>query len=489
MEKASSLLGRLMLGLLALVLALTVALAAYNGLESRSYLAALALGALGAGLLLWLRRRGGRRMAASLCERLGAARLGAGLAVLCFALGLVWVLAVRIEPFSDYETYWDCACALAFGREIASTEYIAMYPHILGYSTVLSLFLRVFGEHVMVAAVLNAALTAVSAWLIFALCLRLTDLESAAFAGLLWCFFPAKLMLNSLVFSEPLYTCLILLFLLLTAELERRQEALSGRPLWGVPAGLGLGLLLRAVNIVRPIAAIVIIAFLIWLLLLRGGALKRARLWRLWLLIAVSMLFAYKLSGGPWDRHVENVLGEEPATVPIYNIYVGFNPETQGQWSAEDMDLLFSYRRQEGGSARAAQESMIPHLRERLASGIDYPALFAAKLRAFLGDDELGGYTYRFTRPELFVKLCMALCNVYYYFVLALALVGIPRLRRCRLSAGLLPPLYALGLTLAHMLVEVSNRYHYSLIPVFVMLAAFAFSRGTGEKNDLEKTT
>ena len=31
-----------------------------------------------------------------------------------------------------------------------------------------------------------------------------------------------------------------------------------------------------------------------------------------------------------------------------------------------------------------------------------------------------------------------------------------------------------LGLTLAHMLVEVSSRYHYSIIPVIIILAAFA---------------
>ena len=39
-------------------------------------------------------------------------------------------------------------------------------------------------------------------------------------------------------------------------------------------------------------------------------------------------------------------------------------------------------------------------------------------------------------------------------------------------SAFLLLPLYTLGLTLAHMLIEVSSRYHYSLIPMFILLAA-----------------
>ncbi len=471
MDKASSLLSRLMLGLLFLLLALTAALTIYNGLESRSYLIALAVGALAAALCLRLKSS----RVLSRQPGISAVKLGAALTALCLAVNLVWVLIIRIEPFSDYETYWQCACALAFGRPIASTEYIAMYPHILGYSSVLSLLLRVFGESVMAAAVLNVVLTAFSGLMIYMLCLRLLDIRCAAAAFLLWCFFPTKLMLNSLVFSEPLYTALILLFLLLVSELERRQETLSGRPLPALCWGLALGLLLRAINIVRPIAAILIIAYVIWLLLLRGRALKVRALWKLWLPVTAAMLCAYIVSAVPWDSHVEAVLGEEPASFPVYNIYVGFNEGTCGQWSAEDMDLLFEYRHQPGGSAGAAQQSILPHLKERLTSGIDFPRLFSGKLRAFLGDDELGGYTYRFTRPELFVKLCMVICNVYYYFVLSLVFAGLWRMGELRRAkAALLLPLYALGLTLAHMLVEVCNRYHYSLIPVFVIIAVFA---------------
>ena len=122
---------------------------------------------------------------------------------------------------------------------------------------------------------------------------------------------------------------------------------------------------------------------------------------------------------------------------------------------------------------------MWPHLRERLASGIDYKRLFASKLLAFLGNDELGGYTYRFTRPETFCKICMAVCNVFYYGVVLAAMAGLLRMFRSRaLGAGQPLPLYVLGLTLAHMLVEVSNRYHYSIIPILIIFAAAGLCGG-----------
>ena len=114
-------------------------------------------------------------------------------------------------------------------------------------------------------------------------------------------------------------------------------------------------------------------------------------------------------------------------------------------------------------------------MKERLASGIDYVQLFSSKLIAFMGNDELGGYTYRFTRPELFVKLGMVIGNVFYYGVLLLALVGLCRMfRHKQRSSFLMLPLYVVGLTLAHMLVEVANRYHYSIIPMIIIFAALA---------------
>ena len=453
-----------MLAILMIIVALALALTCLRGLESPSYLAALAVGVLAAMAFLLLQSRGRlyRRLEA-FCARQGKTRCGAAVVLLCFVTGLAWILLIRIEPFSDYKTYWDCAVSLAYGREIYSTEYVAMYPHILGYASFLAPFIRLFGPHVLVGTLLGLLLSCLSALLIFAICLAVAGLAPAVLAGLLWAFYPGRIMLGSLIFSEPLYTCLVLLFLWLMLRLQKRQ----GRAglLQAVAWGLGLGLLLAVINAVRPISAILIIALLLWLLLLRGRELKEGKL---------------------WDRHLEQVLGEEPAGLPVYNLYVGFNMDTMGQWSSEDMDLLFAYRRQEGGSAPMAQKSMLPHVLERLQSDeLDLPRLFAAKLFTFLGNDELGGYTYRFTRSEGFVKICMIVCNCYYYLILALALAGLTRLwKGDQPSAFLLLPLYTLGLTLAHMLIEVSSRYHYSLIPMFIILAALNGQTKAKEKGE-----
>ena len=472
MDNASVFFKRIMLGLLLALLVLTLLLVLPSG---RSYLLAFLLGALLGGALLACRKKRGAFPFPREPKRAGWLAFG-----LCLLINLPWVLLVRIEPFSDYETYWACACAVASGTPVPDAWYIAMYPHILGTASFLSVFVRLFGPSLLTVSVVNVLLTSLSCLLLYRLTDALADAETAWLAALLWSLAPCKGMLNSLVFSEPLYTCLILLFFWLFVRADRDFRTGAGLPA-ALLRGAGMGLTLCLVNIVRPIAPILLLALLLWLLFLRGKDLASLSLWQRWIAALLVLLLVYLGGGKLWDRRVERELGMAPAAVPVYNIYVGFNEETQGQWSAEDMDLLFSYYSQ-GMSTSQAQSRMLPHLRERLASGIDFPRLFASKLIAFLGSDELGGYTYRFTRPESFYRPLMVLCNIAYYAVLLLALRGLGLLFASRrLGAVLLPPLFALGLTLAHLLVEVSTRYHYSIIPVFILCAALGLT-GASEK-------
>ena len=467
MERASVFFKRIMLGILLAVMGLTLGLVIWQGVSARSYLVALLGGAALAGGLTWLLPRYSLPM---------PRRPGLWVGVFCFALNIIWVLLVHIRPFSDYDEYWQVACALAAGRPIPDAWYVAMYPHILGTATFLSGLIRLFGESVFAVTVVNVLLTSLSCTLLFFAAKEMLSEEQAFLAALLWAFTPCKMMLGSLVFSEPLYTFLILLFFWLFLRLAPLVGAEGPVP-WAAVGGVSLlGLLLALINIVWPIAVILIIALVLWIVLLRGAEAKRPGTWGMWLLALFLLLGLYKGALTLWDGHVERVLAEKPASVPWYNIYVGFNEETAGRYTDADMDLLTAYLK-EGMSADEAQRHMIPHVAERLRAGINFPKLLSAKLFAFLGNDELGGYTYRFTRPELFVKVCMVICNIFYYAVFLSGFAGLLRMFSSRsLGPGLLLPLYFLGLTLAHMLVEVANRYHYSLIPILIIFAALGLT-------------
>lgn len=469
-ERISNVFIRIMLGIYMLLLGLGVFFGTFGKLESPSYILALVLagGMFLCFRLLWPRLG----IATARLQLPGTFVTGLILSLFCLLLNLAWVLFFQIEPTVDFQTFYETARAIA-SNERVDMLYLGLFPHILGYSTFLGLMMRLFGESPMLAPLLNVALTLISGLCIYALCLRWVNLKAAATAFFLWSICPSKLMYNAMVMSEPLYTCLILLALLLMSL------ALDGSLRWlrllaAVPLGLGCGALLLAVNVTRPVALILLVAFCLWILFLRGRDFLK---WKSWLVLAVfalSMFTAWSRCEYYWDRWEYLHIFEKTSDIPAYNIYVGLNMDSLGSYSEEDMDTLMNYRYQ--GTALSAQEDMLEEVKERLSSGeINFPKLFAAKLAKLIGNDEGGAFYAQAELSPLAFKLSSALSNVFYYFLVLFSLFGAAMLfRRPVYSTAYMAPLYSIGLILAHLIVEVSGRYKYSLIPMFIIVAAFA---------------
>ena len=476
MRKVEQILSGLMLALTALLLLGALILGALCRAGHLSYAAALGFALLPVGLWLLWRRRGADPFAA---KRLSDGRLCALLALVCLAVHLAGVLLLRLTPDNDYATFYATAADLALGRAPDSAAYVALFPHILGYAWVLSLVFRLFDVSPLTAAVFNALLTTGSGVLLYLLCLRWRGRGTAAAAFLLWIACPSKLLYNAMVLSEPWYSFLLLLFLSLVSRVEARPAALGrGKALYAL-AGIAGGVLLWLINAARPIGAILIIALVIWLPLLSGHLRAPRKALIAWALFLAALLLCYSAAGRLWNGWAERLLGEAPASAPGYNIYVGFNETSGGSFSEDDSALLMHYRYEVYGSAESAQRQMLEEAKARLRSGeIDFGRLLARKLQTFLGSDEGGAYYARAALSDRAYSFWAFGSNVYYYALLILALLALPRFQRE--SAGralLLVPLYILGLTLAQMLVEVSSRYHYSLVPMFIILAAFSYGK------------
>ncbi len=470
MEKVSRILTAVMLAIFALLLGLALLLGGAQP-EHLSYCVAFALGVGVVGAyVIWQRRP---RPAVTIWMRLGTRWTAFLLLSACFLVNLAWVLYFRLEPRVDYATFWSAAVDLARGERMSNRIYIAMFPHILGYSAFLSLFLRIFGTGPLVTPILNVCLTTLSGFFLYRLTLRWRGENSAALALLIWTLFPSKTFYNAMVLSEPYYTCLILAVFWLISETETRRPRLLPAALLGLLAGL----LLRLVNTARPIAAVPILALLIWVLLLRGERGKECR--AAWTGFLVLMLAAYLLTGQLWNVYTERRLEEKPASVPGYSFYVGLNPDTLGTYSEEDMAMLQDLRWQEDGSAVSAQGQMLEAAKQRLHSGeIPFGKLFLAKLRSFIGCDEGGAYYSRAGLRDRAYQILALFSNICFYALGLLALWGTWRIYRSGdRGTVLLAPLFFIGLTMAQMLVEVSARYHYSLIPMLILLAAFSYTR------------
>lgn len=406
-----------------------------------------------------------------------------GLLVACFLVKFLWIWFNRIPPMVDYARFYKTAVDLSESFVIDS-RYVALFPHIFGYSSFLSVFMKVFGTSYMVAPVVNVVLSTIAMGCIYYICKKLAGVKTAIIGSLLWIVLPSQTIFNMYVLSEPLYTTVLLMSIALMIVIKDRLK--NKNIITIVLYSLLLSILLVVVNMSRPIAAIPIIALAIWLYIIDTGHLKNKKL-----LLNKSVYFgvvivSYFILSSLANQYVSLRLGEEIATTPGYNIYVGFNMENYGKWNQADSDLLFYYNDLEGWTANDVQKQMLEEAKERIFSGeINFPELFYKKFLSFLsGDGAAVGYASSVLDHPL--RLIM-ISNTFYYFLIAFSLCGIVAAwRRKEKSILIIVTLFAIGLTMAQMLVEVASRYHYSITISFVILAAVGINSVLEKRQDLK---
>ncbi len=402
------------------------------------------------------------------------------LSVSCFLLKFLWIYCMRMEPKADYSTFYYSAVDLSKSW-LCPNRYIALFPHILGYSTFLSLFFAFLGESVFLATLLNVILSVVSGILIYNIVRNMISVTAAVCAYVLWIICPSQTIYNSLVLSDPLYTTFILAFVYLVVVIAKKEKSLKWNQMlfYGVVAAI----ILQCINVNRPIAMVLILAIFIWVFVLRFKELFQRDFLVKWLSFFAAMLVVYFSLGGLWNLYFTSRIGEAPASEPGYNIYVGFNVNSSGRWNQEDSELLFSYSNQEGATAEWAQNQMLNEAKKRITSGeIDFTNLFKNKLSGFLGKDSVCvSYCSDIIQENEYMSM---ICDTFYYCMILLSLCGAYKMLKTshRTSAFILP-LYVIGITCAQMLVEVAPRYHYSVIPFLIMIPQFyLFKKRNGSK-------
>ena len=410
------------------------------------------------------------------------------LSVLCLLVNGIFAFFFRPVQAADYRTFFQVAKDLSLGVHPGMKDYVAMFPHILGYASFLSLFLKMFGPHLAVAVVLNVVLTTVSGMILFCMVLRRTDLYAASLAFLLWIFCPSKIFYNTMSLSEPYYTCLLLLFFLAIQHAEAfLPKSGKGRIAKMIAVAFSCGAILTLIQAARPIAVIPMIALALWCVFLMDWEILRNH-WKEWLLVSLVLFLSYWGGKGLWHSYATDQLEQVPPSVPGYNIYVGFNLETNGSYSDTDMDLLQSrYFGEYERNAEAAQQSMLQDAKYRISEARPVMLrLMLLKLRTLLGHDEGGVFYAMESLSSGQYRICCILSNIWYYLIILYTVCGsITIWKRRENGSVLVCILFAIGLILAQLLVEVAARYHYALIPILLFIAGYAFCGNTEKANNL----
>ncbi|MBS0542013.1 MAG: glycosyltransferase family 39 protein [Proteobacteria bacterium] len=319
------------------------------------------------------------------------------------------------------------------------------------YPAVLALFSMIGADEVVEMRVVQALLGAGVAALVFLTALPLFGLRPAVVAGFAMALAPASLFLSAAIFSENLFIFLMTLSVWLWGRGQ------------GVLAGMALGAATLTRAVVLPFIAILAVLALVW-------RFNRALHFKI-VLCAVLVI-------APWTiRNIETFHRFVPVATLGWgaNLFLGTVDTAYGKdtvWSAVNRDPTYLAIKEAPIYAREAEKRMFDAAVERIAAdplhwlGVrlrQYPRLFF----------ESPNMIYPLTPLNSSIERALYLLGTVAFLGLA-AFGTVLALRRWRETYHVMAfPLFILA---AHIPVLTLERYGLPMVPMLIVLAAFAFS-------------
>lgn len=429
------------------------------------------------------------------------------------ALRILTLRAFPIEPALDFRTFFEIAEMMARGaltsEGSAYCDYMAMFPHVYGYASVLAALFRLTGTSVLAAQLLNLALSLGTAFAAY----RAARLAAGRLAGLaaltmlvLW---PSQILYGTMLGSEALSTFLLMLAFWLYLWLARAGME-NVHPLGALLLYAALGGLLAAASTVRPTGLLLLLALL--LALARGKSLLPAAplpdipLARRFLAAGwrrgVVVLLAYLCVSGILAARIPFAIDREPAggiSSFGYNLLVGLNTASEGSWNEMDSRYLYDSLTVTG-SADEAQKACLVAARKRLQS--ESPAvlgdLFMVKFSELWSNDDYGiTWNLLFLQQQgllneertTALRELQPYGNAFYLTAVLLAGIAVALLLRGGKGITALYPLalFFVGTIILHLFVENQNRYHFHTLPILAVLAGIGISTLVRRQKRLQK--
>lgn len=418
-----------------------------------------------------------------------------------FVLRYAVILKLPMQPESDYKTYYEIAQMLKNGTLQEKGEgycnYIAMFPHVIGYSYVLKNIFVLFGTSVFSGQFANILFSLGTVFLVYRIARKLGGRLAGVIALTAAAFWPSQILYINMLAAEYVFTFFLYLCILLFLHLVMDYDGTTRHGVRGVLLHILLGFLIAVTAAIRPMALILLIAIIIcilpqkmklpniprnsisiWVRFLEKGWLRGA-------LILVSYMFL----SGIITTNIEFAINK---SVPSsgqsfgYNLLVGLNSNSKGGWNEADSQFLYG-NLESTGSAIEAQTACRDLALKRLKT--DPKAtfnLFMNKYELLWGNDDYGTtWNHIFLQeqnqltPQRLSFLSQAQWvnqTVYLVFVL-FSLVGLVyMLQRKKASYSYVLILIYLGTAAMHLLVESQNRYHFHALPVIMIAASMGVS-------------
>lgn len=383
-------------------------------------------------------------------------------------LPLPLVFCSNIQPRWDFDTYYKLADALSQGGVLIS-DYVAAFPHTIGFPAVLSVLFNLFGTSVLAAQLAGVFFSALSVSLVYIAGLRIVGRRYGFWAAALWLLMPSRILYTLLICTENLFNAWAILTVLLfirAVQARRRGAALL---LFG-SAGIGFSIL----SAVRPNGLILLFACILvyWIFTPKDDRLHAGRVPAMKAACCFSAVALFFLTSFFINQAIEVKIGREVASTRIgWNLYVGMNGQSNGTWNQEDSELFSALLSEKGpeSAQRAFLQLGYARMEKQLKAGT-FPSFILKKMGAmWYVDHEAFNYLTASQdgdsdKPIQFQqgnKVIELVCDGYYYMLLLLSLFACA----VRIKNGsfeilpLLACLVLLGIVAFHIPFETALRY------------------------------
>jgi hypothetical protein len=432
-----------------------------------------------------------------------------------FYLRYAVILNLPMEPASDYKTYYEVADMMKQGTLLEKGEgycnYIAMFPHIIGYCYILKLVFVLFGTSVFHGQLANLFFSLGTVLIIYRIGRKLGGQLTGGIALFAAAFWPSQILYVNMLASEYSFTFFLYLSLLLFLHLVMDYDAATKKGVRGILLHVVLGCLIAVTSAIRPMALILLVAILICIfpqkMKLPNIPRNSIPIWaqfmgRGWVR-GLVILVSYMILSNVLTTNTELTINRSVPSFSEsfgYNLLVGLNVESKGGWNEEDSKFLYDNLERTGSPIQAqiaCRNQAIKRLKSDPKAIFD---LFINKYELLWGNDDYGAtWNLAFLkeqnhltseRADILTSAMETNHIVYMVFILFSFMTLIYLLQR---SASYLyvPILIYLGTVAMHLLVESQNRYHYHVLPVMMIVASvgvgyiFENAKGYVKSSDL----
>lgn len=397
-----------------------------------------------------------------------------------FIIGLTWIMMVRALPFFDGADIAKDAVArlMNTGNNFA---YMERYPHQIGYSYVLQLFMFLFGkENYLAVQVVNLICIELSYYLLIKISGNLFKTnEVELITCILLCSFLPMLLFSTFIYGNILsyFFSVASIYSYLYFEKKSKIKNIFSLIVFSIMAMIS-----------KTNAIIVIIAITICLLLdfLKGNSIKSVFI-AMMLIVSISLVQPMIISV------YENEAGRKFESEPqIYaHLAMGLQESTRapGWYNGYVYNIYDECNKCKACIVKASSESIVDRI-DFFSSNLKYTFyFFNQKLISTWNEPSFQSIWVSYNHPHMieingfvqsvyngfFSKLINSYFEYYLQFIYIFVFAGIISLDKCKREKGCILLLTILGAFLYFFFFETKSQYVITYIPMMIPFAAFSY--------------